>query len=354
VTLSPYKGYDPSVNPELSNEFATVGYRAHSMVNGEVHLLVSNRGFSPARIQTLNALGVEVAPSARHPHQLEITISQGAAFFNPQIVPQVGLGPILAGLAGEPGYKNDEQIDDALRSVLFGVPGPGSDPSTCFGEPSTPGCFSGVVDLGAIDLQRARDNGIPSYNQMREAVGLAAQGTFAEVTGESSEEFPGDDPLIPSSGAIDAPHSLDFTSLRNMSDEPIAEGSSEHAIYATRRTPLAARLKATYGSVANLDAFVGMLAEPHLAGSELGELQDALWRKQFEALRDGDRFFYLNDPALTAIEADYGITYKHTLAELITLDAGIQAKHLSANVFYAPVPKHPLRRSAQGRLRRRR
>ena len=33
-------------------------------------------------------------------------------------------------------------------------------------------------------------------------------------------------------------------------------------------------------------------------GTEFGELQLAIWKRQFEALRDGDRFFYGNDPGL--------------------------------------------------------
>ncbi|HEY0516514.1 MAG TPA: peroxidase family protein, partial [Solirubrobacteraceae bacterium] len=312
VTLGAYNGYDPTVNPELSDEFATVGYRAHSMVNGELHVLVP-RNFSEARIKALQARGVGVAPGGKHGNQLELTISQGAAFFDPQIVPQVGLGAILQGLAAEPGYKNDEQIDDALRSVLFGVPGPGADPAACYAEPTTTGCFSGVVDLGAIDVQRGRDNGMPSYNQMREAVGLAPRASFAEVTGESSEE-------LPQGETIEDPHILDFTSLRNMWGEQIEPGSEEHAVSGTRRSTLASRLKATYGSVGKLDAFVGMLAEPHPAGSELGELQQATWRRQFEALRDGDRFFYLNDPVLAELESRYGVSYKHSLRELIAID----------------------------------
>ena len=108
----------------------------------------------------------------------------------------------------------------------------------------------------------------------------------------------------------------------------------------TRRTTLAARLKAIYGSVGNLDAYVGMVSEPHLPGSDLGELQSALWRRQFEALRDGDRFFYLNDPALEAIKREYGITYKHSLSELITLDAGVPAVRLGPEMFTAPEPAH--------------
>jgi peroxidase len=38
-----------------------------------------------------------------------------------------------------------------------------------------------------------------------------------------------------------------------------------------------------------------MVSERHLRGTEFGELQLATWRRQFEALRDGDRFFYAVD-----------------------------------------------------------
>ncbi len=350
VTLSPYAGYDPNVNPELSDEFATVAYRAHSMVNGEEHIEAPAAKYN-AKIPALREMGVEVRPSTVHGSNVIISISQAAAFFNPGVVPEVGLGPILEGLADEPGYKNDEQIDDSLRSVLFGIPKPGANPAFCFEDPRRPECFSVVEDLGAIDIQRERDNGMPTYEQLREALGLPAQSTFREVTGEQSEEFPAGDPLVPPGDAIDNPHILDPTSTENYFGEPIgggAEGSAvsrtakaaapQRAVYETRRSTLAARLKAIYGTVSNLDPLVGMMSEPHLPGSELGELQSALWRKQFEALRDGDRFFYLNDPVLAELESRYGITYRHSLRELITLDGKVSAKKLPANVFFAPAP----------------
>ena len=87
-----------------------------------------------------------------------------------------------------------------------------------------------------------------------------------------------------------------------------------------------------------------MVSEPHVAGSELGPLQLAIWRRQFEALRDGDRFFYENDPFLARIEQAYGITYKHTLAELIKVNTGAT---VAPNVFVAvaeeaaPAPDNP-------------
>ena len=81
-----------------------------------------------------------------------------------------------------------------------------------------------------------------------------------------------------------------------------------------------------------VDAFVGMLAERHLPGSDLGELQQAIWRKQFASLRDGDRFFYLNDPQLALIKQLYGIDYRHTLAEIIRMNANV---NVPDNVFKA-------------------
>ena len=70
-----------------------------------------------------------------------------------------------------------------------------------------------------------------------------------------------------------------------------------------------------------VDAFVGMVSEPHLRGSDLGALQTAMWKRQFTATRDGDRFFYGHDPVLQRIQQTYGVTYKHSLADLIALDA---------------------------------
>jgi hypothetical protein len=77
-----------------------------------------------------------------------------------------------------------------------------------------------------------------------------------------------------------------------------------------------------------------MVAEPHVEGSELGELQRAIWKRQFEALRDGDRFFYLGDPALATIERLFGITYRHSLADLIVLNTDLTSGDVQPDVFH--------------------
>src|SRR5207247_3901607 len=113
---------------------------------------------------------------------------------------------------------------------------------------------------------------------------------------------------------------------------PGSAEAEDEAVTGIRSSTLAARLKAAYGSVDRLDAFVGMVSEQHLKGTEFGELQLAIWTKQFAALRDGDRFYYLNDPALHAIELAFRIYYRHSLAEFAMLDAGVT---LQTNVFEA-------------------
>src|SRR5262249_60186687 len=79
-----------------------------------------------------------------------------AAFGNPDLLTQVGEGPILQSLS-EHEYKNDEQIDNSLRSVLFQVPKPGTtDPSVCGSPVINPNCFVGASDPGADAGPRGR------------------------------------------------------------------------------------------------------------------------------------------------------------------------------------------------------
>ena len=330
VKLPPYRGYDRTVNASLSNEFAVVGYRAHSMIHGELEPSAPAGTYTDEQLDDFEQQGIEVE---HEDDEVVLVIPLSLAFGNPDLLQAAGLGPVLKGLGGEPQYKNDEQIDNQLRSVLFQIPKPGvPDPTVCLDGPPLPECFAGVLDLGAIDIERGRDHGMPSYNSLRRAYGLAAKPSFAAITGESTERFPSD-PEIDSSNPIDDPDILDFVQLLDADGDSIALESPEaetDAVAGVRRTTVAARLKAVYGRVGKLDAFVGMVSEPHVAGTEFGELQLAIWRKQFEALRDGDRFFYRNDPKLRDIERRYGITYRHTLAGVIELNTDVDVQ---PNVF---------------------
>jgi hypothetical protein len=313
VHLAPYRGYRPTVDAGLSNEFASVGYRAHSMVNGTFDLEQPAGVWSADRLASFAAEGIAVQS---HGGLVRLSIPLDLAFGNPDLLEQVGLGPMLQGLGDEREYRNDEQVDNAMRSILFQVPKPGAaDPSICGLPEPSPSCFRIVQDLAATDLQRTRDHGIPSYNALRAAYGLPPRSTFEDVTGEPASSDLG--------ARIDDPSILDFVSLRDTHGNPIPLGSpaaATDAVSGTRRTTLASRLRAIYGDVNKLDALVGMLAEAHVPGTEFGQLQLAIWKRQFERLRDGDRFFYLGDRTLDAIRRAYGISYKHTLADVIRLN----------------------------------
>jgi Animal haem peroxidase len=336
VHLSSYTGYDPNVNASLANEFATVGYRVHSMVHGEFEPEVPSGYYSPRQLSAFEAQGIEVENEGGN---VRLVIPLDLAFGNPDLLRRVGLEPLLKGFATERQYKNDEQIDDALRSILFQMPKPEArEPSACGLPVVNPDCFRKVQDLGAIDVERGRDHGMPSYNELREAYGLAPKTSYAAITSESTDSFP-DDPSIDENDPIDDPDILDFTTLEDDDGaivRPGGEEAEEDVAAATRRTTLAARLRGVYGdgNVDEVDAFVGMLSEPHVPGTQFGELQLAIWTQQFEALRDGDRFFYLNDPVLAVIKQFYGIDHRQTLAAIINANTGIRSQ---PDVFTVPV-----------------
>jgi hypothetical protein len=328
IRLSPYRGYNDRVDATLSNEFAVVGYRAHSMIHGELEPIAPAGTYSPEQVEAFEDQGLEVEDEDG---VNVVVVPLNLAFGNPDLLPAIGLGPVLRGIGGEPEYKNDEQIDNQLRSTLFEIPV--SENPTCLDGPTLPQCFKGVVDLGAIDIERGRDHGMPSYNDLRKTYGLAPKQSFTSITGEATDRFPLSDRRLSRRDPVDDPNSLDFVRLIDADGNQLPLGSEEGAVVGIRRTTLAARLRAIYGSVGKLDAFVGMVSERHIAGTEFGELQAAIWKKQFEALRDGDRFFYANDPGLDLIRVAYGIDYRMKLSQIIRMNSDAQ---VADDVFHAP------------------
>jgi hypothetical protein len=326
VTLPSYQGYDEFLDPSMSHEFATIGYRAHSFIHGEIEVETNASRYSQATLNALAAQGVEVELDGA---DADLAVPLNVGFFNPTLVEQIQLGPLLQGIGAESEYKNDEMIDNQLRSVLFRVPVSGN--PDCLDGPTLPQCFNGVVDLGAIDIQRGRDHGTGTYNQVRNAYGLSSKTSFTSITGESTENFPVD-PLLTPGNEINDPNCNDIIALFDINGNPTTV-EADNAVRVVKRCTLAARLKAIYGSVSNLDAFVGMSAEKHVTGSELGETQLAMWKDQFGAARDGDRFFYLNDPLQSFIRNNFGIDSRRTLAQVIAANTDIPLSSLAANVF---------------------
>src|SRR5439155_558149 len=222
-----------------------------------------------------------------------LAVPLNVAFGNPDLLHALGVGPVLASLAAERQYKNDEQIDNSLRSVLFQVPRPGiPDPTVCGTPVVNPDCFTGVSDLGAIDIQRGRDHGMPSYNELRRAYGLAPRRSFTEITGESTDRFPVDAAIDPRD-PIDDPRILDFLPLLDAPGHVIpfdSDAADEDDVLGIRRTTRAGR-----ASPSSAEGGEGALRrpQPHRSGArscqrahdppELGDLR--LGTAQRECLR---------------------------------------------------------------------
>jgi hypothetical protein len=341
VKLPAYTGYKPSVNASISNEFAAVGYRMHSMIHSETEIETQASRYTEAQLAEFEYMGIEVE---RLGDEVAVVLPLGQSFFNPTLLPKLQLGAMLQAIGNESQYRNDEQMANALRSVLFQVPVAGN-PSCIPDVPEQPQCFRGVSDLAAIDIQRPYDHGLGTYNDLRRAYGLPAVTSFTQLTGESTDQFPRHASLT-RGREIDDPNSLDFVAMADidgnaidLADEAAVEGTATSAV---RRTTLAARLKAIYGSVDKLDPFTGILAEPHLLGSEMGQLQTNIWKKQFLALRDGDRFFYGNQTdALNAIKQQFGVDYRKSLKDIIVANSDADPAEMADNVFLTPDAAFP-------------
>lgn len=142
--LPPYNGYSPRVNPEEINEFATASYRfGHSML-------------SP----TLQRYGCCGKPFA------EGNLPLRDAFFNPQIIVDHGIEPLLRGAVRQVAQTVDVYIADGVRNFLFGTPGQGG------------------FDLVSLNIQRGRDHGLANYNRVRAELGLGAVRSFSEITSD--------------------------------------------------------------------------------------------------------------------------------------------------------------------------
>uniref|UniRef100_A0A452VDS5 Lactoperoxidase n=1 Tax=Ursus maritimus TaxID=29073 RepID=A0A452VDS5_URSMA len=111
-------------------------------------------------------------------------------------------------------------------------------------------------DLAAINIQRCRDHGMPGYNAWRGFCGLPQPQTLKEL----------------------------------------------NAVLKNRR--LAEKLLDLYGTPDNIDIWVGGVAEPLVERGRVGSLLACLLGKQFQQIRDGDRFWWESPGVFTEKQRD--------------------------------------------------
>ncbi|XP_002935236.4 myeloperoxidase [Xenopus tropicalis] len=205
--LPRYTTYNDSVNPGASNVFSLVFRMGHTMIQPFIFRLVD--GYR--------------ASSSLPPVPLHLT------FFNTwRVILEGGVDPLLRGLIANKAKLNTQTqiLVTQLTDHLFEL-------------------FKRLgLDLGAINMQRGRDHGLPGYNAFRRLCGLSQPRNESELA------------------AV----------LRN--------------------NQLAQKLISLYGTPDNIDIWMGAVAEPLITNGRVGELLACLIGDQFRRTRDGDRFYY--------------------------------------------------------------
>lgn len=127
------------------------------------------------------------------------------------------------------------------------------------------------LDLMTYGIQRGRDHGLASYNCVRKALGLEPKSSVADITSDSNVQK---------------------------------------------------KLQSVYPDVDDIDLWIAGLAESHLPGGCVGETLGKIIAKQFQLLRDGDRFWFEN-PDLYPTK-DRMIKYRETtMAEVLSRNSDI-------------------------------
>lgn len=178
-----------------------------------------------------------------------------------QRIPQGDIAMLYSYFAPE--RLSEGGIDPILRGLANFVQEPTDEGVTSalrnmlFGRPG-----QGGMDLAALNIQRGRDHGLPDFNTVRQSYGLPTYGSL--------EEFAvGDEKLLN-------------------------------------------KLKSAYSDIKDLDPWVGMLCENPAPESSVGETISTIITDQFQRLRDGDRFWFENDPDLA--------NWKETIADTSLID----------------------------------
>lgn len=154
-------GYDPSVDPQIDQFFQSVAFRfGHTLVTSGVYLRDYGRNGCNITFPTWDQKAVR---TCNHFWRPQDSIENKFSKDSEEVM---DIDRLLMGMAYQASEEEDHKIVEDLRGKLFG-----------------PLEFS-RRDLMALNIQRARDHGLPDFNTAREAYGLEpirSWGHFSKV-----------------------------------------------------------------------------------------------------------------------------------------------------------------------------
>ncbi len=308
----------PEIDASILAEFAHTVYRfGHSMLTGTVDRLEND-------LTTVNGEADQQTLLA--------------AFLNPQMYLSSGssqeevLANVVRGTSRDLGNEIDEFIVQDVRSNLLGLP----------------------LDLGALNIARGRDTGIPSLNETRAQLAAAGVSTLAPYTSWNDFTPNLKNPLsivnfIAAYGthasitsATTAAEMRDAAMLLVFGDGNNSDGvtirgttySNDDRLAFLNGTGIYAANK---GGMDLVDLWIGGLAEQKTEFTGmLGETFNYIFEYQMESLQFGDRFYYLSRTQgmnlLNQLEPN-------TFADLVMRNSDLgdkYATHLSGSLFLTP------------------
>ncbi|MBY5959737.1 T9SS type A sorting domain-containing protein [Membranicola marinus] len=147
VELGPYRGYNPEINPTISNEFCAAGFKIWN---------------------TLQTNHIPLMDDQCRPHRLG-SLQFNDLMYNPLYILKTNLTPLFKGLAVTQQLERDEHVIDEIRNFDYKRNG-----------------IQIKSDWITKDIIRGRERGIPHYNALRRELGLAAAESFSEITSDKN------------------------------------------------------------------------------------------------------------------------------------------------------------------------
>lgn len=176
--IADYSGYKAGVDPGVTNEWSTVGFRFGHDQSSNTDLRIAEDG---TVVETVE-LGECFERSTDGGAYGSLNGSGDVVAQNEQ------LDEYVRGLTQRVTQDIDGRVVDGNRNALFGLTLPDGSFATC--------------DLEAIDIQRGRDHGVDNLNRLLEGLGLDTYGSIDEfisrngvnqVTGPALKSVYGDD-----------------------------------------------------------------------------------------------------------------------------------------------------------------